>query len=190
MSHSIVSVVRVACLVCLVVVPRAGARTPPRKLPDVKYVATPVEVVDRMLRIAQVTKKDVVYDLGCGDGRIIVAAAYRFGARGVGFDVDPDRVRESRARALAYGVQDRVTIKEADLFKQDLREATVITLYLLPRLNVQLLPQLKKLRPGTRILSHAFDIDGIRPHRVYTVRCRDGLERKIYVYITPLQKVK
>ena len=126
--------------------------------PDVEYVPTPRDVVTVMLETAGVTKDDVVYDLGCGDGRFLITAAQIYGARGVGIDIDPERIRESNANARKAGVTDRVTFVQGDLFKVELSEATVITLYLLPELNVALRPRLLQLRPGTRIVSHEFDM--------------------------------
>ena len=127
--------------------------------PDVIFVPTPQSVVDAMLKLAKVTKDDVVYDLGCGDGRIVVTAAKQFGARGVGIDIDPKRIQESNANAVAAGVTDRVKFMHTDIFADstNLSEATVVTLYLLPSLNVKLLPKLRReLKPGTRIVSNSF----------------------------------
>jgi SAM-dependent methyltransferase len=126
--------------------------------PDVHYVPTPQPVVDAMLAMAKVTGKDVVYDLGCGDGRIPITAAKQFGARGVGIDIDPVRISEANENAKKEGVTDKVKFLNQDLFTSDFGEATVVTLYLLPSLNEKLIPQLKKLKPGTRIVSHAFDM--------------------------------
>ncbi len=135
-----------------------GAPRPARE-PDVIYVPTPEPVVDAMLNLAGVKAGDVLYDLGSGDGRIPIAAAQRFGVRGVGIDINPVRVREANANAEAAGVTDLVTFKEADLFEEDIGEATVVTLYLLQSLNVKLRPKLlAELAPGTRIVSHAFDM--------------------------------
>jgi SAM-dependent methyltransferase len=132
--------------------------------PDVQYVPTPNNVVDEMLRLTGVTKDDVVYDLGCGDGRLVITAAERFGARGVGIDIDPQRISESRDNALQAGVTDRVRFLEQDLFEADIRQATVVTLYLLPKLNVQLRPKLlRDLQPGTRLVSHDFDMAEWQP---------------------------
>lgn len=126
---------------------------------DVPYVPTPEEVVDKMLEMAQVDKSDLLYDLGCGDGRIVVTAARKFGARGVGIDIDPQRIKEARANARDAGVADRVQFRQADLFKSDFSRATVVTLYLLPVINQRLRPQLwRQLKPGTRVVSHAFDM--------------------------------
>jgi SAM-dependent methyltransferase len=133
--------------------------------PDVEYVPTPPDVVIEMLKTAGVTKDDIVYDLGCGDGRFVITAAQTFGARGVGVDIDSDRIHESNENARKAGVTDRVTFMVGDLFKTDLREATVITLYLLPELNLALRPKLLELRPGTRIVSHEFDMGGWAPDK-------------------------
>jgi cyclopropane fatty-acyl-phospholipid synthase-like methyltransferase len=135
------------------------AATEPKRTPDVIYVPTPQPVVDAMLKMANVTAKDVVYDLGCGDGRIPVTAAQRFGAKGIGIDIDPVRISEANENAKVAGVTDKVTFLNQDLFTTDIKEATVVTLYLLPSLNQKLMPKLKaELKPGTRIVSHAFDM--------------------------------
>ncbi len=134
-------------------------QTPAKRVPDVIYVPTPQEVVDAMLKVANVTKDDVVYDLGCGDGRIPVTAAKVYGARAVGIDIDPQRIKEARENVEKAGVGDKVTIIEGDLFATPIGEATVVTLYLLPSLNRKLIPKLnEELKPGTRIVSHAFDM--------------------------------
>ena len=131
----------------------------PMRSPDVIYVPTPQEVVDAMLVMAGVTSKDVVYDLGCGDGRIPVTAAKVYGARAVGIDIDPQRIEEANANVKSAGVGDKVKILSADLFETDISPASVVTLYLLPSLNQKLIPKLRKeLKPGTRIVSHAFDM--------------------------------
>ena len=154
----------------------------PARQPDVVFVPTPPEVVDAMLDLAHVTKNDVVYDLGCGDGRIVIAAAKR-GARGVGIDIDPERIKEAEANAKAAGVTDRVKFLQADLFETDLRPATVVTLYLLPELNKKLQPKLmKELRPGTRIVSHAFDMGDWKAEQTRDV---DG--RNVYFWTIPRQ---
>jgi SAM-dependent methyltransferase len=138
--------------------------------PDVIYVATPQRVVDAMLTLANVTRDDVVYDLGCGDGRIVIAAAKKYGARGVGVDIDPARIRESVANAKAAGVSDKVRFATQDLFETDLHEATVVMLYLLPSLNDRLRPILKRdLRPGSRVVSHSFAMHDWEPSKTVTV---------------------
>jgi ribosomal protein L11 methylase PrmA len=137
----------------------ALAQTEARRAPDVIYVPTPHEVVDDMLRLANVKKGDVLYDLGSGDGRIAITAAKRYGIRAVGIDIDPERIREAKENARKAGVTSLVEFRQEDLFKADFREATVVTLYLLPDLNVKLRPKLwSELKPGTRIVSHQFDM--------------------------------
>lgn len=144
------------------------------KTPDVIYVPTPQAVVDKMLELAEVKAGDVVYDLGCGDGRIVVTAAKRYGVRAVGYDIDPQRVKEARENARAAGVEHLVRIEETDIFTLDLSEASVITLYLLPSLNVRLMPQLAKMKPGSRIVSHNFDMKGAKPLLVQHVEASSG----------------
>ncbi|MCA9589341.1 MAG: 50S ribosomal protein L11 methyltransferase [Myxococcales bacterium] len=136
---------------------------------DIIYVPTPQKVVDKMLEVAKVTKDDVVYDLGCGDGRIVVSAAKKIGARGLGFDLDPQRVKEANANVEAAKVGALVSIKQENVFSVDLSPATVVTLYLLPEINVKLIPQLEKMRPGSRIVSHDFDMQGAIPDGHWTV---------------------
>jgi len=148
-------------LALLLSLPLSADQAAPATRPtlDVPYVPTPQEVVDKMLEMAKVKQGDVVYDLGCGDGRIVITAAQRHGARGVGVDLDPERVAEARANARKAGVADRVTFRTQDLFKTDIREASVVTLYLLPEVNQRLKPKLQKdLKPGTRIVSHSFSM--------------------------------
>jgi SAM-dependent methyltransferase len=131
---------------------------------EVPYVPTPPLVVDAMLDTAGVHEGDVLYDLGCGDGRIVIAAAKRFGVRGVGIDIDPARIEEANANAKAAGVTKLVEFREQNLFDVDLSEATVVTLYLLPEVNRKLRPKLlRELHPGTRVVSHAFDMDDWMP---------------------------
>jgi len=134
--------------------------------PDVIFVPTPQDVVDEMLKIAKVRKGDVLYDLGSGDGRIAVTAAKRYGIRAVGIDIDPERIREATENARRAGVANLVQFRREDLFKADFREATVVTLYLLPDLNVKLRPRLwQELKPGTRIVSHQFDMADWKPEK-------------------------
>jgi precorrin-6B methylase 2 len=155
---------------------------------DVVFVPTPQEVVDRMLELAEVRKGDVLYDLGCGDGRIVVTAAKKYGVKAVGFDIDPQRIRESQENVRKNGVEDLVTIKQGDIFKQDLREASVVTLYLLPSLNVRLMPQLARLKPGSRIVSHAFDMKGAKPKKVEQVPISSGGGATIYLWVVPWEE--
>jgi len=160
--------------------------------PDVPYWPTPMKVVDKMLEFADVKKGDVVYDLGCGDGRILVTAAKRFGVKGFGFDIDPKQVQDSLDNVKKNKLEDLVTIKKADIFTLDLRDASVVTLYLMPELNVRLMPQLEKLKPGSRIVSHDWDMKGAKPNKMVTLRAKNemGLERvhKVYLWIVPWEK--
>src|SRR5687768_878249 len=126
--------------------------------PDVIYVPTPQDVVDAMLVLANVTAKDFVYDLGSGDGRIPITAAQKYGARGIGIDINPERIKEANENLAKAKVGDKVKFMNADLFETDISQATVVTLYLLPSLNIKLMPKLKALKPGTRIVSHSFDM--------------------------------
>jgi SAM-dependent methyltransferase len=147
----------------------AGCTTPGIKL-DVPYVSTPHEVVEAMLTLARVGPADVVYDLGCGDGRFVIAAAQTFGARGVGVDIDPARIADANAAAQREGVADRVRFLQQDLFSVDLSPATVVTLFLLPELNDRLAPKLRReLRAGARIVSHRWTIRGWPPDEAIVV---------------------
>ncbi|MFM9884799.1 MAG: SAM-dependent methyltransferase [Burkholderiales bacterium] len=143
------------------------------RTPDVIYVPTPQEVVDTMLSLAKPTKNDLVYDLGCGDGRIVITAAKQFGARGVGVDIDPQRISEANANVKAENVGDRVRIIQGDLFEIDFKDATIVTLYLLPSLNLKLRPKLwRELKPGTRVVSHDFDMGDWVPEQKVSVASR------------------
>jgi len=148
----------------------AAEQTAPLRGPDVIFVPTPNEIVDTMLKMAGVGKKDTVYDLGCGDGRIVITAAQKYGARGVGIDIDPDRVAEATENTRKAGVADRVKILRGDLFEADISAATVVSLYLLTELNLKLRPKLlRELNPGTRIVSHAFAMGDWKPERTAKV---------------------
>ena len=150
----------------------APAATGEPRRPDVIFVPTPEEVVDEMLKVANVTGKDVLYDLGSGDGRIPITAAKKYGTRGLGIDIDPDRVKEANENLKKSGVGDKVKFIQGDLFQLDLKPATVITLYLLPALNLKLRPTLLKLKPGTRIVSHDFDMGDWKPEKTVKVGTR------------------
>jgi SAM-dependent methyltransferase len=166
--------VAVAVLLAFAVVaPDLAQRSAGSREPDVVFVPTPPDVVDAMLRLAKVSASDVVYDLGSGDGRILIAAAKMYGARGVGIDIDPERVREATATARSSNVADKVTFRNEDLFTADIRPATVVTIYLSPTVNLRLAAKLmKELRPGTRIVSHAFDLGSWKPQQRITVSGR------------------
>jgi SAM-dependent methyltransferase len=148
---------------------------------DVPYVPTPQSVVNKMLDIAKVNDKDYLIDLGSGDGRILIAAAKRFGAKGMGVDIDAARIQEAKTNAINARVEDKVEFRKQDLFETDLRKATVLTMYLLPRVNLQLRPRiLNELKPGTRVVSHNFDMGDWQPDQKIKV---DG--RTIYLWIVP-----
>jgi SAM-dependent methyltransferase len=152
-------------------------------LPRAPFVATPHDVVERMLTLAKVGERDVVYDLGCGDGRIVIAAAVKFGARGVGVDIDPARIAEAEANARQAGVSDRVTFRLQDALKTDVSDATVVTLYMLSSINVKLRPILSRdLRRGSRIVSHSFAMGDWEPERVDTFRDEAGTVRTLYLW--------
>jgi uncharacterized protein (TIGR03000 family) len=143
--------------------------------PDCRYDPTPQEAVDAMLKLAKVTRDDVVWDLGCGDGRIPVTAAKRYGCKARGFDMDPERIKDSLANVKKNGVGNLVTIEQKDIFRLDLsKEPTVVTLYLLPRLNAKLLPQLRKLPRNARVVSHVHRMGDIRPDAQMTVNTDEG----------------
>ncbi len=148
---------------------------------DVQYVPTRQAVVDAMLDLAQVSDSDMVYDLGCGDGRIVITAARKYGANGRGIDIDPKRIEESNANAAQAGVTDKVKFIEANLFESDFSDASVVTLYLLGSLNQRLKPILmKQLKPGTRVVSHAFDMGDWKPEKQIEV---DGA--RVYLWTIP-----
>jgi SAM-dependent methyltransferase len=157
---------------------------------SVPYVPTPQNVVDRMLEIAKVGPQDYLIDLGSGDGRIVVTAAEKYGARGFGVDLNPKRISEANDNARAARVTDKVQFFERDLFETDLTPASVITMYLLPRVNLALRPKLLDLKPGTRIVSHDFDMDDWKPERHEQIEARDkyagsGGESDIYLWVVP-----
>ncbi len=175
-------------LACLLCGPALTAELPdPKRKLDVWYVPTTSEVVDRMLDVADVKPLDVIYDLGCGDGRIVIAAAKKYGARGVGVDLDPARIREARANAKKAGVEGLVRFEVGDLFKTDLTEATVVTLYLLPELNRRLKPKLfAELPTGARVVSHDFDMGRDWPPDEYVKLGTDG----IYLWKMPPKEAR
>jgi ribosomal protein L11 methylase PrmA len=175
----------VLCLAILAAFVVPSSAQQPLRSPDVIFVPTPQEVVDAMLKLAKVTKNDVVYDLGSGDGRIPITAAKTYGARGVGIDIDPQRIKEAteNLKNAGAGVGDRVKFLNQDLFTTDISEATVVTLYLLPSLNLKLLPKLnKELKPGTRIVSHAFDMGESKPTETLNVN-----GRTVYFWTIPIK---
>lgn len=150
---------------------------------DVPYVPTKQEVVEAMLTLANVGANDMLYDLGCGDGRIVVTAAKKFGAKAVGIDIDPERIQEARANAKNAAVEDKVAFLQQNLFDADFSKASVVSLYLLPSVNLKLRPKLLKLKPGTRIVSHAFDMGDWKPDKQMSVG-----NSTIYLWTVPDSK--
>ncbi len=165
----------------------AGQEKSATRAPDVHFVPTDTTKVREMLGAAKVSASDVVYDLGCGDGRFVITAVKQYKAkRGVCVDIDPARIKESRSNADTAGVIDKIQFVEGDLFQQDLSKASVITLYLLPSLNVKLRPKLfEELRPGTRVVSNAFDMGDWKADRTLNVKTFSGMQSYAYLWIIP-----
>jgi outer membrane protein assembly factor BamB/protein-L-isoaspartate O-methyltransferase len=163
-----------------------------KKAPDAGvFVPSPVDVVEKMLELAAVKRDELVVDLGCGDGRILVAAAQKYWARGWGIDIDKECVRLARENVAAAKVRDLVTIAEGDLFEADVSKADVVALFLVPQALEKLVPKLEKLRPGARVISHGFAVPGLKPAKVVSVTSKeDEIEHKIYLYTVPLSKEK
>lgn len=166
-----------------------GQAAQPRRAPDVPYLPTTDEAVQAMLKLADVKSGDVVYDLGCGDGRIVIAAAKNFGAHGVGIDINPERIKEARENARKAGVEDLVRFEENDLFQADIHEASVVTLFLLSSVNLQLRPKLlKDLKPGTRIVSNTFSMGDWKPDKEATVEGTNDkayFSRMLFLWLVP-----
>ncbi|MDA1015321.1 MAG: methyltransferase domain-containing protein [Planctomycetota bacterium] len=183
---------RIALTGCVIIASFLTAATPSvaaDNSPDVVYVPTPNDVVAKMLQMAKVKKTDLVYDLGCGDGRIVVTAARKFGAKGVGFDINPQRLKESNENIKKYNVGKLVKVENKNIFDLDLSKASVITLYLLPKLNVRLIPQIEKMKPGSRIVSHNYDMEGIKPTETVQFKSReDNITHTIYLWTVPLER--
>ncbi len=166
--------------------PAGNPAAVPARAPDVPYEPSPPDVVEAMLDLANVGPRDVVYDLGSGDGRIVIAAARRGAARAVGIDIDPQRIAEANANARHAGLHDRVTFVQGDLFEADFKDATVVTLFLWPGVNMKLRPQLLALAPGTRIVSHLHDLGDWRPDRTRVIRAKgENRERALYLWVVP-----
>ncbi len=161
------------------------------QVPDVVYVGTPYDVVARMLKMARPKKDEVIYDLGCGDGRMVVMAAKRYGCRGIGYDIDPERVAAALRNVESNGVASLVRIVEADLFTADFSSADVLSLYLLPDINQKLLPKFRKLKPGARLVFHDYGLEGIVPDEsVRVVSNEDNAGHTIFLYTTPLKSAQ
>jgi SAM-dependent methyltransferase len=160
------------------------AQEAPAHFPDVPYVPSPENVVQGLLKLAGVHKGDVVYDLGCGDGRIVISAAKDFGARGVGIDINPERIKEAEENARKAGVSNETSFRLGDLFEAKMDDASVVTLYLLPSVNLRLKPKLlRDLKPGTRVVSHSFNMGDWKPDRTVDV---EG--RTLYLWTIPERK--
>jgi predicted RNA methylase len=159
------------------------------RTPDVVYVGTAYDVASKMLQMAKIKKGDLVYDLGCGDARLLILAAQKYGCRAIGYDIDPERVRMSRENVARNHVENLVKIVQADIFTLDLSKADVIPLYLLPEMNQRLLPQLEKLKPGSRVVCHNYDLEGIIPDETITmISNEDNASHTLFLYTTPLKR--
>jgi trans-aconitate methyltransferase len=185
-SHRAVHVPALSLLIAAAVAVGVHAQTPaPQKTPDVPFVPTGEKIVTRMLEMAKVTNTDHLIDLGSGDGRIVITAAKRYGARGVGVEIDPALVHEARENARAEGVADRATFVQGDIFEANIRDATVITMYLLPDVNMRLRPKLlSDLKPGTRIVSHNYDLGDWKPAQTATVSV-GSTQQTVYLWVVP-----
>jgi ribosomal protein L11 methylase PrmA len=176
--------VRKICIVLLTAAAVLAQNRQPKHEPDVPFVPTPPEVVDEMLKLAKVHKGDVLFDLGCGDGRIVIAAVKQYGIEAYGVDIDPERIEESKANAQKAGVSDKAHFIEGDLFETNIGKASVVTLYLLHSVNLKLKPKLfAELKPGTRVVSNTFSMDDWQP--VKTIEA-DG--RTLYLWVIPEKK--
>ncbi len=169
----------------------SGKDRKPKKTPDCVYVPTPHDIVEAMLEMADIKKEDVVYDLGCGDGRIVVQAAKKCGCRGIGFEIVPKLADQARENARKNNVAHLVKIKEEDLFKADFSEATLLPIYLLPKMLTKLKPKLAKLKPGTRIISHDYRIEGVVADKTKTLVSKEtGVKHILILYTLPLKESK
>ena len=168
-------------IIAFLSVAKAQSPSPKQLSINAPFVASESEIVDTMLELAGVTSSDTVFDLGCGDGRIVISAAKKYGARGVGIDINPDRIEEARDNARSAGVADRVRFEVNDLFDADIHDATVIALYLLPDVNIRLRPRLlRELKPGTRVVSHSFHMGDWKPDQEKVVG-----EDHVYLWTIP-----
>ena len=159
--------------------------------PDVVYVGTPYDIVSQMLKLARVKKNDVVVDLGCGDARVLVLAAEKYGSKGIGYEIDPVMVRESRKNVEKNKVSDLVEIIQEDIFKVDISKADVLPVYLLPEMNLKLVPQFETLKPGSRLVFHNYDLEGYIPDKkIEVISNEDNSKHTLWLYTTPLRKTR
>lgn len=182
--------IRILCSMVVVLGLITAARgDEPVQPPDCVYVPTPYDVVEKMLDMAKVKKTDVVYDLGCGDGRIVIQAAKKRGAKGVGFEIVPKLVNAARRNAKKNQVDHLVTIKQEDLFAADFSEATVLPMYLLPGMIERLMPKLEKLKPGTRIVAHDYPLKDVEPDKMVEVVSNEtNVAHVLYLFTAPFKK--
>jgi ribosomal protein L11 methylase PrmA len=161
------------------------------RTPDVVYVGTPYDVVSAMLKLARTKRNDLVYDLGCGDGRMVVLAARKYGCRGIGFDIDPERIAAALENVRRNGVGGLVKIVQQDIFEVDLSKADVLLLYLLPSINEKLMPQFKKLKPGSRLVFHNYDLSGTAADKeMRVISNEDNASHSLFLYTAPLKPGK
>lgn len=179
-----------AALISIAVCTPGSADQPKsERKPDCVYVGTPNDVVAKMLDMAKILKSDVVYDPGCGDGRMVITAARKYGCRGIGFEIVPKLVDEGRRLAKKRKVDSLVKIEQQDIFKVDYSKADVISMYLLPEMIVKLLPEFEKMKPGSRIVAHDYSIRGVTPDEMVTMTSNeDNVKHYLYLYTLPLKK--
>lgn len=161
----------------------------PRPTKNAPFITTPDLIVSHMIKMGEITEQDMVYDLGCGDGRLVITAAVQTGCRGVGIDIDPKRVTEANENVKLHDVEKLVTIQEQDVFKVDLREADVVLMYLLPQMLRDLKPQFDQCRPGTRLVSHDFEIENVKPDKSERINDETDHGHTVYLYTTPLKRL-
>ena len=183
----------IATLVILAVMPLVAEENTDEPVfiqtPDVVYVGTPYDIVSQMLHMADIKKDDIVVDLGCGDARMLVLAAQKYGVKGIGYEIDPVMVRESRKNAERNDVSELVEIIQADIFKVDISDADVLPIYLLPEMNLQLVPQFETLKPGSRLVFHNYDLAGyIYDKKIEIISNEDNSSHTLWLYTTPLKK--
>jgi SAM-dependent methyltransferase len=170
-------------------IPQEKAQPTETKTPDVVYVGTPYDVVSRMLKLASVKMRDVVYDLGCGDGRMIVLATKKYGCTGIGYDIDPERVAAANENVRKNGVSQLVKIRQQDIFTVDFSQADVLLLYLLPEINQKLFPRFGKLKPGARLVFHDYGLEGVDPDAtIRVISNEDSATHTLYLYTVPLRQ--